>query len=54
MSAPRSSIKLPAKKFGSDGTITNWSALWPKAKELESLVIGGVVENLSTEQVLNK
>lgn len=54
MSAPRSSIKLPAKKFGSDGKITNWSALWPEAKELESLVIGGFVDNLTTAQVLNK
>jgi hypothetical protein len=47
-------MKLPDKKYDSNGKVKNWSSLWPEAKELETLVASGYVDGLTTAQIFSK
>jgi len=42
------------KKYDGNGKIINWSQVWPEAKELETLVVNGHVDNLSPAQLYQK
>jgi hypothetical protein len=42
----------PEKKYDGNGKVINWSQLWPEAKELECLVVNGLVDGTkSTREV---
>jgi hypothetical protein len=51
---PKSSIKLPEKRYDDTGKVKNWSSLWPEAKELETIVAAGFVDGLTTAQIFSK
>jgi hypothetical protein len=54
---PRPNIKpipFPDKKYDGQGKITNWSQLWPEAKELELLVINGLLDDMTISQLCQK
>jgi hypothetical protein len=47
---PRPIVKataVPDKKYDGQGKITNWSQLWPEAKELDTLVVHGLVDDMT-------
>jgi len=52
--ATKSSFKMPAKQFDKDGKITNWSMHWSEAKELEVLVVGGVLDGMKPAEVMKQ
>jgi hypothetical protein len=53
---PRPIIKhaLPEKKYDGQGKVLNWSQLWPEAKELETLVVNGLVDDVTPAQLCQK
>jgi hypothetical protein len=55
-SAPtKSSLKTPAKKYcPEDGKVLNWSVVWPEARELEVLVMGGLLDGMTAAAVMEK
>jgi hypothetical protein len=50
----KSSLKTPAKKYCPDGKVLNWSVVWPEARELEVLVMGGLLDGLTAAAVMEK
>ncbi|KAG7352545.1 hypothetical protein IV203_008593 [Nitzschia inconspicua] len=52
--ATKSSFKMPARHFDKNGKITNWSLHWPEAKELEVLVVGGVLDGMKPAEVMKQ
>jgi hypothetical protein len=53
---PRPIIKhaLPEKKYDCQGKILYWSQLWREAKELETLVVNGLVDDVTLAQLCQK
>ncbi|KAG7357204.1 hypothetical protein IV203_001892 [Nitzschia inconspicua] len=52
--ATKSSFEVPARRFDKNGKITNWSMHWPEAKELEVLVVGGVLDGMKPAEVMKQ
>lgn len=47
-------VKIMDRKYDADGKVTNWSANWPEAKELETLVVNGFVDGLTAARIREK
>jgi hypothetical protein len=49
-----SSTDAPVQSVDANGKVTNWSAYWQDARDLDMMVQNGSVDNMTPKQIMEK